>query len=86
VIKKPLIFPFLITLIFSTFAPITIHTANSATVVNGSCTATVDSAAGVTVTVSGNYCVVSFTSTAAATTWTVPSGVTSIEYLVVGGG
>jgi len=86
VIKKPLIIPFLITLIFSTFSPITIHTANSATVVNGSCTATVDSAAGVTVTVSGNYCVVSFTSTAAATTWTVPSGVTSIEYLVVGGG
>jgi len=30
VIKKPLIIPFLITLIFSTFAPITIHTANAA--------------------------------------------------------
>ena len=85
-IKKPLIIPFLITLIFSTFAPITIHSANAETVVNGSCTATVSSSAGVTVTVSGNYCVVSFTSTAAATTWTVPSGVTSIEYLVVAGG
>ena len=85
-IKKPLIIPFLITLIFSTFSPITIHSANAETVVNGSCTATVSSSAGVTVTVSGNYCVVSFTSTAAATTWTVPSGVTSIEYLVVAGG
>ncbi len=85
-IKKPLIIPFLITLIFSTFAPITIHSANAATVVNGSCTATVSSDVGVTVTVSGDYCVVSFTSTAAATTWTVPSGVTSIEYLVVAGG
>lgn len=29
-IKKPLIIPFLITLIFSTFAPITIHSANAA--------------------------------------------------------
>jgi len=29
VIKKPLIIPFLITLIFSTFAPITIHSANA---------------------------------------------------------
>ena len=85
-IKKPLIIPFLITLIFSTFSPITIHSANAETVVNGSCTATVSSSAGVTVTVSGDYCVVSFTSTAAATTWTVPSGVTSIEYLVVAGG
>ena len=85
-IKKPLIIPFLITLIFSTFTPITIHSANAATVVNGSCIATVSSDVGVTVTVSGNYCVVSFTSTAAATTWTVPSGVTSIEYLVVAGG
>jgi len=55
-------------------------------VVNGSCTAAVSSSAGVTVTVIDNYCVVSFTSTAAATTWTVPSGVTSIEYLVVAGG
>ena len=85
-IKKPLIIPFLITLIFSTFAPITIHSANAETVVNGSCTATVSSSAGVTVTVSDDYCVVSFKSTAAATTWTVPSGVTSIEYLVVAGG
>jgi hypothetical protein len=30
VIKKPLIIPFLITLIFSTFSPITIHSANAA--------------------------------------------------------
>ena len=85
-IKKPLIIPFLITLIFSTFSPIAIHTANAATVGTAPCDSTVSSATGVTVTVSGDYCVVSFTSTAAATTWTVPSGVTSIEYLVVAGG
>ena len=85
-IKKPLIIPFLITLIFSTFAPITIHSANAETVGTAPCDSTFSSATGVTVTVSGNYCVVSFTSTAAATTWTVPSGVTSIEYLVVAGG
>jgi hypothetical protein len=86
VIKKPLIIPFLITLIFSTFSPIIIHSANAATVGTAPCIATVSSATGVTVTVSGNYCVVSFTSTAAATTWSVPAGVTSADVLVVGGG
>jgi len=86
VIKKPLIIPFLITLIFSTFSPLTIHSAKAATVGTAPCIATVSSATGVTVTVSGNYCVVSFKSTAAATTWTVPTGVTSADVLVVGGG
>jgi hypothetical protein len=86
VIKKSLIIPFLITLIFSTFSPIAIYSANAATVGTGPCISTVSSATGVTATVSGNYCVVSFTDTVTATTWTVPSGVTSIEYLVVGGG
>ena len=85
-VKKSLIIPFLITLIFSTFSPIAIYSANAATVGTAPCIATVSSATGVTATVSGNYCVVSFTSTAAATTWTVPSGVTSIDYLVVAGG
>ena len=78
-VKKSLIIPFLITLIFSTFSPIAIYSANAATVGTAPCIATVSSATGVTATISGNYCVVSFTSTAAATTWTVPSGVTSID-------
>ena len=85
-VKKSLIIPFLITLIFSTFSPITIYSANAVTVGTAPCDSTFSSETGVTVTVSGNYCVVSFTSTAAAATWTVPSGVTSIEYLVVAGG
>jgi hypothetical protein len=86
VIKKPLIIPFLITLIFSTFAPITIHSANAATVGTSPCIATVSSTTGVTATTSGNYCVVSFTDTTTAVTWTVPTGVSSVRTLVVGGG
>ena len=84
-IKKPLIIPFLITLIFSTFSPITIHLANAATVGNGLCISTVSSATRVTVTETGDYCVVSFT-TAGTTTWTVPTGVGSVRTLVVGAG
>ena len=85
-IKKPLIIPFLITLIFSTFSPIAIHTANAATVGTAPCDSTVSSATGVTATVSGDYCVVSFTDTTTAVTWTVPTGVSSVRTLVVGGG
>jgi hypothetical protein len=86
VIKKPLIIPFLITLIFSTFSPITIHSANAATVGTGPCISTVSSDTGVTATTSDNYCVVSFKSTAATTTWTVPSGIYFVDVLVVAGG
>ena len=85
-IKKPLIIPFLITLIFSTFSPITIHSANAATVGTAPCDSTVSSATGVTATTSGDYCVVSFTDTTTAVTWTVPTGVSSVRTLVVGGG
>ena len=84
--KKPLIIPFLITLIFSTFSPIAIYSANAATVGNGLCISTVSSATRVTVTETGDYCVVSFTDTVTATTWTVPTGVSSVRTLVVGGG
>jgi len=84
VIKKPLIIPFLITLIFSTFSPI--HSANAATVGSAPCIATVSSETGVSSTTSGNYCYVSFTSKAAATTWTVPAGVTSVDLLLIAGG
>jgi len=85
VIKKPLIIPFLVTLIFSTLSPVTIHSANAETVGTAPCIATISSATGVTSTTSGNYCYVAFTSTG-KTTWTVPSGVTSAQYLLVGGG
>jgi len=85
VIKKPLITPFLITLIFSTFSPITIHSANAATVGTGPCISTVSSDTGVTATTSDNYCVVSFKSTG-TTTWTVPSGIYFVDVLVVAGG
>jgi len=86
VIKKPLIIPFLITLIFSTFSPIAIHTANAASVGTAPCDSTVSSATGVTATTSGDYCVVSFTDTTTVVTWTVPTGVSSVRTLVVGGG
>ncbi len=85
-IKKPLIIPFLITLIFSTFSPIAIHTANAASVGTAPCDSTVSSATGVTATTSGDYCVVSFTDTTTVVTWTVPTGVSSVRTLVVGGG
>lgn len=50
------------------------------------CDQTVGNAAGVTAyRLSSMYCVVEF-KTAGSTTWTVPTGVTSIEYLVVAGG
>jgi hypothetical protein len=86
VVKKSFIIPFSITLIFSTFSPITIHSANAATVGTGPCISTVSSDTGVTATTSDNYCVVSFKSTAATTTWTVPSGIYFVDVLVVAGG
>jgi VCBS repeat-containing protein len=49
----------------------------------GNCISTV-SGATATATQSGNTCIVIFT--AGSGTWTIPSGVTSITYLVVGGG
>jgi hypothetical protein len=59
---------------------------SAATVTTGSCTAEVDNATGVTMTVAtGGDCVLTFTRTG-VTTWTVPSGVTSIRALIVGAG
>jgi len=55
-------------------------------VTTGSCTADVDNATGVTMTVApGGDCVLSFMRTG-TTTWTVPAAVTSVRALVVGGG
>ena len=59
---------------------------SAATVTTGSCTAEVDNATGVTMTVAPNGdCVLAFTR-AGTTTWTVPAAVTSVRALVVGGG
>ena len=60
--------------------------ARAATVTSGSCSADVDNATGVTMTVASNGdCVLSFTRTG-TTTWTVPGAVSTVRALVVGGG
>lgn len=61
-----------------------VEPATAATVGTGACEQTVDSSAGVSVTQIGNDCVVTFT--AGTTTWTVPTGVSSVAVLAVGGG
>lgn len=53
------------------------------TVGSGVCRQSVDSTSGVVVTSSGNTCTVRFNS---SNTWTAPTGITSINVLVVGGG
>ncbi len=58
----------------------------AATTGSSPCEQTVSSDAGVTVTYTGGKCVVQFTSTSAAIDWTSPTGITSVELLVVGGG
>ena len=70
--------------------------AQAATVTSGSCTATVDNATGVSMTVASNGdCVLSFATAAttpttsaefATRTWTVPALVTSVQAVVVAGG
>ena len=60
--------------------------AQAVAVTSGACTADVDNATGVTMTVaSGGDCVLTFTRTG-TTTWTVPAAVSSVRALVVGGG
>jgi hypothetical protein len=58
---------------------------SAATVTSGVCTATVGNATGVTMTVVEGECVLKFTNVG-TTTWTVPSGVTTVRVLVVGAG
>ena len=59
---------------------------SAATVSSGACTSDVDDATGVSMTVApGGDCILTFTRVG-ATTWTVPSGVTSVRALVVGAG
>ncbi|MCF8529344.1 MAG: InlB B-repeat-containing protein [Aquiluna sp.] len=63
---------------------VTTQSAQAATAGSGACEQTVGDSSGVTSTQVGSDCVVTFTS--GNTTWTVPSGVSSVRLLLVGGG
>jgi hypothetical protein len=66
-------------------APQILPRAAAASIGSGACVQDVGSTAGITVTQSGNDCIVVFTSRT-ATTWKAPAGISSVRYLVVGGG
>ena len=85
---RRLISPFvcLSSLIASTTVGVVSTSVSAATVSTDPCTAEVDNATGVTMAVAtGGDCVLSFTRVG-VTTWTMPSGVTSVRTLVVGAG
>lgn len=69
-----------------TFIPSVASLAASGTVSDGLCSAAVSETAGVTVYNSGTHCFVAFKSTGVNYTWTAPSGVRNLDYLVVAGG
>ena len=86
----------LATTVFAIPLTVTVSPAEAATVTSGTCTATVDDATGVVMTVASNGdCVLSF-ATASSTptgssefatrTWTVPASITSVDVFVVAGG
>lgn len=60
--------------------------AQAATVGSGLCQQTVGATTGVSVVQSGNDCIITFTSSAASTTWTAPNYLVTLRYLVVGAG
>ena len=66
-------------------APQILPRAEAVPIGSGNCVQDVGSTAGVTVTQSGNDCIVIFTNTT-PTTWKAPIGVSNVRYLVVGGG
>jgi hypothetical protein len=66
----------------STVAP---QQAFAAAIGSGICVQDVGNIAGVSVTQSGNDCIVIFTNTT-STTWKAPTGVSTVRYLVVGAG
>ena len=66
-------------------APQLLPRSEAAAIGSGNCVQDVGSTTGVTVTQSGNDCIVTFTSRT-TTTWKAPIGVSSVRYLVVGGG
>jgi hypothetical protein len=51
---------------------------------SGACTSTVGSDSGVVAANSGGFCYVAFTSTG-SNSWTAPSGVTSVDLLIIAG-
>lgn len=77
----------LIAPLFTAITAVSPQPAYAATIAasDGSCVQDVGSTTGVTVTRSGNDCIVVFTSLT-STTWKAPAGITSVRYLVVGGG
>jgi len=72
-------------LVISTLTVINQPVASAFSVGSSPCVQTVDSTAGVSVYQEGNYCYVSFKSTRVYA-WTPPTGVSSIDLLIVGGG
>ena len=66
-------------------APQMLPRSEAAAIGSGICVQDVGSTSGVTVTQSGNDCIVVFTSTT-STTWKAPAGVSTVRYLVVGAG
>lgn len=68
--------------------PVGMPAAQAATTGTSPCVQTVGSTTGVTSALSSDSkdCIVTFTSSAAATTWTAPSYLTSARVLIVGGG
>lgn len=73
-------------LVTSSFSAIGISGANAAagTITSGGCSAAVGEVLTATISQVGSDCVIRFTS--GSNTWTLPSGVTSVRYLVVAGG
>ena len=81
---------------FAIPSPVMVSPVQAATITSGTCTATVDNAAGVTMAVASNGdCVLTFATAAttpttsaqfATRTWTVPASVSTVQALVVAGG
>jgi uncharacterized repeat protein (TIGR02543 family) len=84
-IRRATLFVTLFALLLSTFTFVNIPSVRAATVGSGVCAQTVSSETGVSVTRSGNDCIVTFTS-GTNNNWTVPTGVSAVRALVVGGG
>jgi len=74
---------FLITVIVVLNSVIPISQSNA--IGSGACTSTVGSDSGVVVANSGGFCYVAFTATG-SNSWTAPSGVTSVDLLIIAGG
>ena len=66
--------------------PQRVDRASAATVGSGICVQTVDSTSGVSVSISGNTCTMTFSAVGAMRTWTVPAGgLTNVAFTIKGG-